>query len=336
MQWKYAKPKNDSLKPLSNTNGYSAMVISLKERAKDLTVEIHLPPPLVLADDLPYDTDEFKHTDAYDDLDIPEVSSVQKQMASLDASAAPVMEKLCERYPIDNHPSFPTKRVVTIGVLHDRKLKLKPEGIMRLEDFSKMATSASEVAMFAQMLKITEIQALLSPANTPFTIPEQLDNKIDIHNIRTLLSPSLAYYFKKSGRTLPASIMKVLILEHADAWGVPPKVLDDRAQWGVISTRVRTRLTDHHYEVKKVIFDSVWVVVKSEDGEPINTDHEDPLNIIQLCEALVNMVPEAGLKVTFPMLGRVTLLRHIVIDVNGGQKFWDKVDEELVAIRNKF
>jgi hypothetical protein len=64
------------------------------------------------------------------------------------------------------------------------------------------------------------------------------------------------------------------------------------------------------------------------------------------------MVPEAGLKVTLPMLGRVALLvrcnnllyntvsnflqRHILIDVNGGQKFWDKVDEELAAIRNKF
>lgn len=54
--------------------------------------------------------------------------------------------------------------------------------------------------------------------------------------------------------------------------------------------------------------DSVWIVTKDEDGEPVLADREDPLDIIQLCEALVDLVPDAGIKVTLPMLGRVAML----------------------------
>jgi hypothetical protein len=72
------------------------------------------------------------------------------------------------------------------------------------------------------------MQALVIHANTPFTIPKQLDvcarnfsdqrryispqNKIDIHSIRTLLSSSLADYVKKSGGDTPSGIMKVGLL----------------------------------------------------------------------------------------------------------------------------
>lgn len=56
------------------------------------------------------------------------------------------------------------------------------------------------------------------------------------------------------------------------------------------------------------LVDAVWVSVKSEDGEVTLTDREDPLDIIKLCEALVAIVPDADIKVTLPMLGRVAFL----------------------------
>ncbi|KAF7344917.1 hypothetical protein MVEN_01654100 [Mycena venus] len=129
-------------------------------------------------------------------------------------------------------PSTATEDFTQVGVLHARKLKLKPEAVMMLEDFCKLATSASDVVMYAQMLKITDMQALVSPANIAFTISKQLDNKIDIHSMRTMLSPSLPFYVKKSGGDTPSGIMKTLILDHRTAWGVTPDVIDDKSKWG--------------------------------------------------------------------------------------------------------
>ncbi|KAJ6552712.1 hypothetical protein B0H10DRAFT_1968336 [Mycena sp. CBHHK59/15] len=140
--------------------------------------------------------------------------------------------------------------------------------------------------MFAQMLKVTEMQALLSPAAAAFTIPKKLDNKIDVHSIRTLLSPTLCHYVKKAGGDTPSGIMKSLIQEHATTWGLTADNVDDKNQWGVVTTRVRTRLTDRRYEIKKVLCDAMWVSVKGEDGEVIITDLEEPSDIIKLCEAV--------------------------------------------------
>ncbi|KAJ7736620.1 hypothetical protein B0H14DRAFT_2993614 [Mycena olivaceomarginata] len=216
-----------------------------------------------------------------------------------------------------------------VGVLAARKLKLKPESVMRLEDFAKTAASGSEVTMFAQLLKLTEMQALLSPAAGTFVIPKKLDNKIDVHSMRTMLSPTLTFYVKKAGGDSPSGIMKTLVQDHASAWGLTPEVLEDKAQWGVVSSRVRTRLTD-------LLVDGTWAVVKGEDGETILSDLDDPMDIITLCEALIAIVPDAGLKVTLPMLGRVALLRQVLIDISGGSKYWEKVDEQLALLRTKY
>ncbi|KAJ7750717.1 hypothetical protein DFH07DRAFT_961310 [Mycena maculata] len=123
-RWKYLKPKGDSLKALCNKDGYKAMNISVKERTKDLTIEIHISPPLILANSLPYETDDYKPPDSFDELDIHAPTSVHQQIATLDASAAPVMEQLRELYPIGNHPSFPNKRIITSPTQSDRHWEL--------------------------------------------------------------------------------------------------------------------------------------------------------------------------------------------------------------------
>jgi hypothetical protein len=92
--------------------------------------------------------------------------------------------------------------------------------------------------------------------------------------------------------------------------------------------------------------------VKGEDGETIMSDLDDLMDIITLCEALIAIVPNAGLKVTLPMLGRVALLvcpntedliplltsvkRQVLIDISGGSKYWEKVDEQLALLRTKY
>ncbi|KAJ7761152.1 hypothetical protein B0H14DRAFT_2634120 [Mycena olivaceomarginata] len=198
------------------------------------------------------------------------------------------------------------------AVLCARKLKLKPEGVTMLDDYAKvffplfpsMLPSLNEVKTFAQLLKITEMQALLSPTTATFVVPKKLDHKINMHTFRTMMSPSLAFYVKKSGPDSPSGVMK--------------------GSWGVIFSRVCTCLTDRHYDIKRILFDGMWISIKDEDGETI------------LSETLINLVPDAGVKVTLPMLGCVTVLCQVLVDVNGGLKFWEKVDEQLSMIHEKY
>ncbi|KAJ7880220.1 hypothetical protein B0H13DRAFT_1891859 [Mycena leptocephala] len=56
--------------------------------------------------------------------------------------------------------------------------------------------------------------------------------------------------------------------------------------------------------MKKRIADSI----KTEDGDTSISDREDPPDIIKLCEALVDLVPDAGVKTTLPTLLRVAIL----------------------------
>ncbi|KAK7040965.1 hypothetical protein R3P38DRAFT_3452832 [Favolaschia claudopus] len=222
------------------------------------------------------------------------------------------------------------------GVYVAKKLKLKPEGVMMLEEFAKNANSMNEIRSYGQLLRITEMQALVSAPAGSFVIPKNWKyHKIDVHTFRTLLSPTLPFYVKKAGTDSPSGIVKKLIFDHAGEWGVTSEDIDDKAKWSVMASRVRTRLTDRRYDIKKTISDSIWITIKTEEGEVTVNDREDPLDIIQLCEVLVNLV-DANLHVTLPLLGRVAVLRQVLIDDNGGAKFWEKVDDQLSKLREKY
>jgi hypothetical protein len=47
MEWRYEKPGNDPRKPLTSTEGYKAMTMSLSERKSGFVVYISIPPPKV-------------------------------------------------------------------------------------------------------------------------------------------------------------------------------------------------------------------------------------------------------------------------------------------------
>ncbi|KAJ7675040.1 hypothetical protein B0H17DRAFT_1182999 [Mycena rosella] len=213
------------------------------------------------------------------------------------------------------------------GALTARKLKLKPHSVVKLEEFAKDATSKSEVTIFGHVLHLEEMQALLVPTATSFVIPKKFENKLNIHGLRTMLSPTLYAYVKKAGADSPSLNSPSHPTEEQ---------LEDKAVWDPVSSRLRHRLTDHRYDIKKMITDSIWVSVKTEDGETTFTEREDPLDIIKLCEALVELVPDATIKVTLPMLGRVAILRQVLFDVGSAPKYWEKVDEQLAKLCERF
>jgi hypothetical protein len=47
MEWRYEKPGNDPRKPLTSTEGYEAMTMSLSERKSGFVVYVSIPPPKV-------------------------------------------------------------------------------------------------------------------------------------------------------------------------------------------------------------------------------------------------------------------------------------------------
>ncbi|KAJ7269025.1 hypothetical protein C8J57DRAFT_1509242 [Mycena rebaudengoi] len=226
------------------------------------------------------------------------------------------------------------------GTLIAARLHLKPDAVKQLEDFVKMATSRSEVSMYGQLLKIAQMQAAQAPGPKAWVIPKKLEDKIDTHSFRILMSPSIPADVKKTGMDSPSGQLRLtcsqaLIVQHP-GWGVTADQLDDKEIWWAVLTRSCGRLTDRRYDIKKECADSLWIFTKSEDGETIVTDRQDPLDIVKLCENLVDPVPDAGVKVTLPMLGRVALLRQVLLDVSGRTNFWDQVDQQLAHLRKKY
>ncbi|KAJ7362678.1 hypothetical protein DFH08DRAFT_799698 [Mycena albidolilacea] len=255
---------------------------------------------------------------------------------------------------------------------------------MMLEDFIKVvfmafldfrllmafqtAESISQVKIFAQSLKVTELLLAVNPGTASTGLSKKTGEQDRCAHVPHRDVAHHRFLRQESGHGQPQrdheglrpsytharsiTILQAMIQDHANAWGITAEAIEDKAQWSNVTSRVRLCLTDCRYELKKVLSDSVWVAVKSEDGDMILTDREDPLDIIKLCEALVAIVPDADVNVTLPMLGRVALLvfyrnfalqshrmspqRQILIEVNTGMKFWEKVDEQLAALRVKY
>ncbi|KAJ6609290.1 hypothetical protein B0H10DRAFT_2226036 [Mycena sp. CBHHK59/15] len=172
--------------------------------------------------------------------------------------------------------------------------------------------------MFAHILKISEMQALTAPSAADFVILKKLESKLDIHSFCTLMSPNISHYVKKSRADSPSGIVKSLIQDHTSQLGITSEQIREKTIWSAV--------TSHHQES---------FATKDDEGETTIEEREDPLDIIKLCEELVNIVPDADMKVRMPMLARVAILHQIIIDVLGGCKFWEKVDEELAMLRDE-
>ncbi|KAJ7477742.1 hypothetical protein B0H11DRAFT_2424782 [Mycena galericulata] len=52
MEWKFDCPTNSAKKPLSNADGYTAMIKTVKDRRKDFVFSVYMPPPSVVKSEL--------------------------------------------------------------------------------------------------------------------------------------------------------------------------------------------------------------------------------------------------------------------------------------------
>ncbi|KAJ7622764.1 hypothetical protein DFH06DRAFT_1143097 [Mycena polygramma] len=139
MEWKFDRPANSKRRPLRDEVGLKVAIKALTERRKDFNFSIYMPPPTPVKQELvlpfPWLKTESEKTGPLDFDFTPDeltasgsVISVREQIAGIDAASNPHFNILLERYPIDNNPLFPGKRIyhneVGFHELSDIKLRV--------------------------------------------------------------------------------------------------------------------------------------------------------------------------------------------------------------------
>ncbi|KAJ7694702.1 hypothetical protein B0H14DRAFT_3659967 [Mycena olivaceomarginata] len=105
-------------RPLTTEIGLKVAIKSLAERKKDYNFTVYMSPPSLVKKELPWIQDA-RNDNAPGPLDfdytIEELSAPgcykNKLRAGIDNASNPHFNELLERYPVDNHPSFPGKRI---------------------------------------------------------------------------------------------------------------------------------------------------------------------------------------------------------------------------------
>ncbi|KAG6818881.1 hypothetical protein H0H93_000680 [Arthromyces matolae] len=207
-----------------------------------------------------------------------------------------------------------------------RNLKLKPAGEANVKKFAELSSPKQRIAIFANLeslrVKVEDVQAP-EPA---YSISQTLNSKIERLVTCVLLSPSLPAYKTKD---VPRKILSHL--ENHPSWGLTAAVKADVTKYNIISKRVTDRLTQRRNIIKNLI--------KVSSGN--ENDKGAPLDILELCESLANLVNHHGpeLQVSLPMVARIAFLRMVFVEnMEGDPKvegYWSIVDGLLADLRNK-
>ncbi|KAF9469000.1 hypothetical protein BDZ94DRAFT_1245129 [Collybia nuda] len=269
----------------------------------------------------PMDQSSPRPPEDFDDDETPDITDGTDQLSAL--SSPPL-------HQASYHQKHPSEDFSQLAGSLAKKHKLKDGPASSLIDFAKLPLSQQNVYLFCEVMRIRQQQDTLHPPDIVFIIPKKLEAKIEIYIFRTLMSPSLASYVQKP---LPTDIVTALIKKHP-SWGVTPEVKDNKSSWDVVVKWVRERLTDWCYDIKKVLSKSIWTTQTDDNGVATLVNRTDPLDIIDLCTALVGIFPGAQVPVTVPMLGRVAVLRQVLVNSKGATKFWEKVDNTFVKLRS--
>ncbi|KAJ6465258.1 hypothetical protein DFH09DRAFT_1381957 [Mycena vulgaris] len=124
MQWKYDRPASAKPKPLTNETGFTVMIKQLKARHKDYAFNVFMSPPNAVKEELPWIRLGAEQDDGNDgggppdfDYNIDDlkaggsVLSIRDQIAGIDSASNEQFNQLLEKYPINNSPLFPGKRI---------------------------------------------------------------------------------------------------------------------------------------------------------------------------------------------------------------------------------
>ncbi|KAJ7505956.1 hypothetical protein B0H11DRAFT_2220589 [Mycena galericulata] len=180
--------------------------------------------------------------------------------------------------------------------------------------------------------KSPRLWCVINPPDATYTLSPLLKNKIGKHCARRMLSPAVLSY--KAG-DLPLKQVQAILLKRP-SWGYTKAVKADKVKSKMINKTIQKDLTDLRCDIKKTIGDSMWLPSEPKAKRTFEKLAQ-PQNIISLCETLVSMpsVKDALVPVTFDMLGRVAILRALLVLYPDETTYWEKVDARLLKIRTK-
>ncbi|KAG6849407.1 hypothetical protein H0H93_008713 [Arthromyces matolae] len=114
MTWKYAPPASDIFKSLINGDSFKAMVSSLRCHQDDVVIHVLLPPPEQIGRLNAFEANRIKARFDYHaarNQDSERDLSAQAQIEAMTSATQDNLQKLCKKYPLGNHPHYPSKRV---------------------------------------------------------------------------------------------------------------------------------------------------------------------------------------------------------------------------------
>ncbi|KJA16143.1 hypothetical protein HYPSUDRAFT_148190, partial [Hypholoma sublateritium FD-334 SS-4] len=155
-----------------------------------------------------------------------------------------------------------------------------------------------QAKLFVTLLSVENKIDTYRSAAPPFQVSEDLKTNINNYAIAVLLSVNISAYKGDIPRNHILSILKRY------RFGLPSGIEHDYSNWEKITTAVSYSLTQTRARVKKLVRDSI-----SED-----------MNIYALAQVIVHGTP-----------CRPT--RAIHVECNGGEKYWNFIDQRLALIR---
>ncbi|KAJ7100548.1 hypothetical protein C8R44DRAFT_747582 [Mycena epipterygia] len=112
MMWKFDRPNNSKPKPVTNKTGFDVMITTLLGRRKDYNFVILMAPPNAVKKELPWVKDEDDGNGGGPPLDFEySLDDFTAGPSSVLSIRQQILNELLERYPIDNSPLFPVKRI---------------------------------------------------------------------------------------------------------------------------------------------------------------------------------------------------------------------------------
>ncbi|KAJ7868716.1 hypothetical protein B0H14DRAFT_3441023 [Mycena olivaceomarginata] len=117
MEWKFDRPNNAKRRLLTNDVGLGVAIKTLKARHRHYAFTVFMSPPSPIKQELPWLKEEADENGAGPldfDFSIEELMAPGNS-AGIDNTSNPHFNRLLKKYPIDNHPQFPGKRIYHNG-----------------------------------------------------------------------------------------------------------------------------------------------------------------------------------------------------------------------------
>ncbi|KAI0311551.1 hypothetical protein OF83DRAFT_1177451 [Amylostereum chailletii] len=191
----------------------------------------------------------------------------------------------------------------------------------------------------ARALKHEAQLSMLQPPDAMFVMSKALEakpvkqSKIDHFAFVTVLSPDLSAYTLNN---IPHKIILDLIDRHPE-WGMPPEVKTVKHQYDIVVKHVNTKLTEHRYDLKKVILSTLPTTNGASALASLsNTQRPKSTDVVDVCRALVSKGRKTTLEISVPMLVRVAFLRDTLVRNPSTNTFWEIVDRHLADLHEQF